>query len=114
MATPTPWPQAMATVTACKYEFGAGRALAFGAPSDKHFLITFNYWANGELHTGDFTSEKAIPQGTLFPITYNPEAPHEHSQSSAASTISRPTPWRARQERKPHSRASPDGHHVQP
>jgi len=90
MATPTPWPKAMATVTACKYEFGAGRALAFGAPSDKHFLITFNYWANGELHTGDFTSEKAIPQGTLFPITYNPEAPHEHSQSSAASITRSP------------------------
>jgi hypothetical protein len=80
----------MATVTACKYEFGAGRALAFGVPSDKHFLITFNYWANDELHTGDFHSEKAIPQGTLFPITYNPEAPHEHSQSSPASITRSP------------------------
>ena len=90
MATPTPWPQAMATVTACKYEFGAGRALAFGAPSDKHFLITFNYWANGELHTSEFMSEKAIPQGTLFPIRYNPEAPHLHSHSTAPSTSRTP------------------------
>jgi len=81
-ADPT-WPEAMATVIACKYEFGAGRALAFGAPSSKHFRISFNYWANGELHTGEFLSEKAVPQATLFPITYNPEAPHLHSKSEA-------------------------------
>lgn len=93
MATPntTPtWPEAMATVTACKYEFGAGRALAFGAPSSKHFRISFNYWANGELHTGDFMSETAIPQGHLFPITYNPEAPHLHSKSSSTSVTRSP------------------------
>ena len=80
----------MATVTACKYEFGAGRALAFGVPSDKHFRISFNYWANDELHTGEFYSKTAIPQGHLFPITYNPEAPHEHSHSSATPTTRNP------------------------
>ena len=85
----------MATVTACNYEFGAGRALAFGIPTTKHFRITFNYWAPSpegtpELHSSEFMSEKAIPQGTLFPITYNPEAPHEHSQSSAASLTRSP------------------------
>ena len=80
----------MATVTACKYDAGAGRAMAFGLPTTRHFQITYTYWANGELHTGDFHSEKAIPQGTLFPITYNPEAPHEHSQSSAASLTRSP------------------------
>ena len=90
MTGPT-WPEAMATVTACKYEFGAGRALAFGIPTTKHFRITFNYWANNpegtpELHTSEFTSEKAIPQGTLFPITYDPEAPHLHSHSTTPST----------------------------
>jgi hypothetical protein len=78
----------MATVTACKYEFGAGRALAFGVPTDKHFRITFNYWApnsegTGELHTGEFTSEKPVPQGTLFPIRYNPEAPLETTHTTA-------------------------------
>ncbi len=83
------WPEAMATVTACKYEFGAGRALAFGLPSARHFRITFNYWAPNpdnidELHTGELTSEKAIHVGTIFPIRYNPHAPHEirtHSQT---------------------------------
>jgi len=96
MATPnleSTWPEAMATVTACKYEFGAGRALAFGLPSSKHFRITFNYWAPNaegtpELHTGEFMSEAAIPQGHLFPVTYNPEAPHQHSHSSSETTRS--------------------------
>ncbi|HTD96311.1 MAG TPA: hypothetical protein VK627_05260 [Edaphobacter sp.] len=82
---PTPtaaWPQAIATVTACEYDFAAGRALAFGIPTSKHFRISFNYWANDELHTGQFSSATAIPQGHLFPITYNPAAPHEHSKTS--------------------------------
>jgi hypothetical protein len=78
----------MATVTACKYEFGAGRALAFGAPTTKHFRITFNYWApdpagTPQLHTADFASPTAIPQGTLFPIRYNPDAPHENTHSAS-------------------------------
>jgi hypothetical protein len=76
--------EAMATVTACKYEFGAGQALAFGIPLRKHFRISFNYWVNEELHTGEFMSSTAVPQGTLFPITYNPDAPHEHSHPQAA------------------------------
>jgi hypothetical protein len=77
----TPWPEAIATVTACTYDAGAGQALAFGIPLNKHFLISFNYWANGELHTGEYRSPTAVPQGTLFPITYDPTAPHQHSHS---------------------------------
>jgi len=81
----------MATVTACHYDFGAGRALAFGLPTTKHFRITFNYWAPNsegqeELHTGEFASAKAIPQGTLFPIRYNPEAAHENTHSAPMTT----------------------------
>jgi hypothetical protein len=77
----------MATVTACKYDAGAGRAMAFGLPTSKHFRISFNYWAPNaegtpELHTGEFSSENAIPQNTLFPIHYDPTSPHQHSQSS--------------------------------
>ena len=88
------WPEAMATVTACKYESGAGRALAFGLPTTRHFRITFNYWAQNaqgteELHTGELTSAKAMPQGTLFPIHYNPETPHETTHSAAAPTATR-------------------------
>jgi hypothetical protein len=79
--TAAPWPEALATVTACTYDAGAGQALAFGIPLDKHFLISFNYWANNELHTGEYSSATAVPQGTLFPITYDPANPHEHSRS---------------------------------
>jgi hypothetical protein len=80
------WPEALATVTACKYDAGAGRALAFGIPTTKHFRISYNYFADEVLHTGEFTSAKPIPQGTLFPIHYNPDAPHQnsHDASSAA------------------------------
>ena len=73
----------MATVTACSYDAGVGRALAFGLPTSRHFVITFNYFVAGDLHTGQFSSRKAIPQGALFPIAYNPDAPHENEKSSA-------------------------------
>jgi hypothetical protein len=83
-----PWPEALATVTACKYNFGAGRALAFGIPTSKHFRISYNYFADDELHTGEFTSAKAIAQGHLFPIRYNPDAPHQNSHDATSSTPS--------------------------
>jgi len=79
------WPEALATVTACKYDFGAGRALAFGIPSSKHFRISYNYFVNDEIHTGEFTSAKPIPQNTLFPIRYNPDAPHQNSHEASSS-----------------------------
>lgn len=90
----SPWPEAMATVTACRYRVATGRALAFGLPSMRSFHITFNYWAPNannidELHTGELTSEKAMHVGTLFPIRYNPDAPHETTHSSAAPTLNR-------------------------
>ena len=72
------WPEALATVLTCTYSARAGRAIAFGLPSSRHFHITYNYFAEGELHTGDFFSEKAIPQGSLFPIRYHPDEPHRN------------------------------------
>jgi hypothetical protein len=80
----------MATVTACHYEAGAGRAMAFGLPTSKHFRISFNYNANGEIHQGEFYSAKAIPQNTLFPIRYNPEAAHENTHSASSSATRSP------------------------
>lgn len=82
--TPLPeaWPEALATVTACKYDIGAGRALAFGVPTSKHFRISYNYFADDQIHTGEFNSAKAIPQGTLFPIRYDPDAPHQNSHNT--------------------------------
>jgi hypothetical protein len=84
----------MATVTACKYESGAGRALAFGLPTTRHFRITYNYWAPNaenidELHTAELTSEKAMHVGTLFPIRYNPDAAHETTHSTTAPELTR-------------------------
>ena len=76
------WPEALATVTACKYDFGAGRALAFGIPTTKHFRISYNYFVDDEIHTGEFVSDKPIPQNTLFPIRYNPDAPHQNSHDA--------------------------------
>jgi hypothetical protein len=89
------WPEALATVLSCKYDFGAGRALV-GIPTSKHFRITYNYNAPGpsgvdELHTGEFSSEKAMPQGTLFPIRYNPDAPHDHTHPNAPAPAPRST-----------------------
>jgi hypothetical protein len=82
------WPEALATVTECKYDFGAGRALAFGIPLSKHFRISYNYFANGELHNGQFSSAKAIPQGNLFPIRYNPDEPHLHAHDASTPPTS--------------------------
>ena len=80
------WPEAMATVLSCHYETRAGRALAFGLPSSQHFHITYNYWAAGELREADFYAGKAMPQGTLFPIRYDPEMPlrNHHGLSGPA------------------------------
>ena len=50
----------MATVTACKYESGAGRALAFGLPTTRHFRITFNYWAPNPDATGVLAKYAAL------------------------------------------------------
>ena len=71
----------MATVTSCTYQLGASRALAFGLPVSRHFLITFNYFVDGSLYTGQFSSSMAIPQSSLFPLAYNPAAPHENDRS---------------------------------
>ncbi len=80
------WPEAMATVLSCHYEMRAGRALAFGIPSGRHFHITYNYWAGGDLQVADCYAVKAMPQGSLFPVRYDPETPlrhhHEHSGAS--------------------------------
>jgi hypothetical protein len=91
--TPEAWPEALATVLTCKYDFGAGRALV-GIPTTKHFRITYNYWApdadgNDELHTGEFVSDHYLAQNTLFPIRYNPDAPRDHLHAYSSVTVQR-------------------------
>jgi hypothetical protein len=84
----------MATVLECHYDVRAGRAMAFGLPSGKNFRIRYNYNANGSLHTGEFYSATAIPQNTLFPIRYDPAAPHDHTHENSVATTP-PNPRRA-------------------
>jgi hypothetical protein len=78
-----PWLETHATVTACEYAFAAGRALAFGIPTSKHFRITFTYYAHGQTYTDQFTSPTYLEQGATFTITYNPLAPQQNSKSAA-------------------------------
>lgn len=83
------WPEVLATVTECKYDVGAGRALAFGIPTRRHFVIHYNYFANGEFHTGELRSATPIPQGHLFPIRYDPDAPHDHKNALSTKLSNR-------------------------
>ena len=73
------WPEAMATVLSCVYDVGAGRAMAFGLPTGKRFRIRYNFWAGDALHTGELRAAKPMPQGSLFPIRYDPDAPGEQN-----------------------------------
>ncbi|GGG82914.1 hypothetical protein [Edaphobacter dinghuensis] len=77
-----PWLETQARVTSCKYDFGEGRALAFGIPTSKHFLITFSYYAHGKTYTGEFTSRTYLEQGKTFNITYNPLAPQQNNRAA--------------------------------
>ena len=82
------WPEAMAEVTECHYDVRAGRAIAFGLTSNKHFRIAYTYRVGEELHTGECFSEVARPQGTLFPIRYDPDLPHlSHTGGGASQRV---------------------------
>ncbi len=86
---PLDWPEAIATVLECRYDMRAGRALAFGVPSGEHFRIRYNYFADGQTHEGQLFSAQAMPQNTLFPIRYNPAAPHDHTRATGSPATSR-------------------------
>ncbi len=79
----------MAEVTECRYDARAGRAIAFGLTTKKHFRIAYNYRVGDELHTGQCYAEKAMPQGTLFPIRYNPDLPHLHDTQQGGGQVRR-------------------------
>lgn len=78
-----PWLETTAEVIACKYEVGAGQALAFGVPRSKHFLITFTYYAHGKTFTDEFTSRTYLGQGRTFILSYNPLNPQQNTKSSS-------------------------------
>lgn len=90
------WPETLATVLSCTYTPRVGRAIAFGIPSGKHFHITYNYWANGDLHTASLYAAKPIPQGSLFPIRYNPDEPRTTHHTEADTSPAAPHDGTAR------------------
>lgn len=81
----TGWPEAMAEVTECRYDVRAGYSMAFGLTSKKHFHITYNYRVGDDLHFGECYSEKALPQGSLFPVHYDPDLPHVNRAPSSGT-----------------------------
>lgn len=83
------WPEAIATVLSCTYDARAGRAMAFGLTSKKHFRITYNYWVGDEVHTGELFAAEAMPQGTLFPLRYDPDLPRIHRSTDGAAPANR-------------------------
>ena len=78
----------MAEVTECRYDVRAGRVLAFGLTSNRHFRIAYNYRVGDELHKGECFSEIARLKGSLFPIHYDPDTP----SSSHSTGVPRPFP----------------------
>jgi hypothetical protein len=65
--------------------------LTLGIPTDSGpFLISFTYYAHGKLYSDQFTSPTYLEQGAIFPIFYNPLAPHQNSKSASSPTSKTP------------------------
>jgi hypothetical protein len=80
--TGTPaWIATEATVTTCRYQSPGLSTLAFGFQTTQKFRITFDYYAHGQLYSGEFQSPIAIPQNERIPITYNPLDPQQNSRA---------------------------------
>jgi hypothetical protein len=80
-----PWVATTASVTTCRFQFAGLGNLAFGFSTQKRFRITFDYYAHGQLYSGEFQSDVAIPQNETIPITYNPLEPRQNSRDAASS-----------------------------
>jgi hypothetical protein len=90
--TGTPaWIATEATVTTCRYQSPGLSTLAFGFQTTQKFRITFDYYAHGQLYSGEFQSPVAIPQNERIPITYNPLDPQQNSRALIPNpTVTRP------------------------
>jgi hypothetical protein len=75
------WIATEATVTTCRYQSPGLSTLAFGFQTTQKFRITFDYYAHGQLYSGEFQSPIAIPQNERIPITYNPLDPQQNSRA---------------------------------
>ena len=79
------WIATEATVTTCRYQSPGLSILAFGFQTGEKFRITFDYYAHGQLHSGEFQSPTAIPQNQHIPITYNPLHPEQNSRTHGSA-----------------------------
>jgi hypothetical protein len=84
------WITTEAIVTTCRYQSPGLSILAFGFQTGEKFLITFDYYAHGQLYSGEFQSPTAIPQNEHIPIAYNPLAPQRNTRSASSSTTRTP------------------------
>ena len=73
-----------ATVTSCRYRSRGLGTLAFGFQVGERFQISFEYYAHGQLYSGEFGSPRAIPQNERIPIAYNTQNPFENSRALIA------------------------------
>ena len=85
------WIATEATVTTCRYQSPGLSTLAFGFQTGEKFSITFDYYAHGQLYSGEFQSPVAIPQNERIPITYNPLHPEQNSRSQNPTTSTKST-----------------------
>jgi hypothetical protein len=79
-AVTVPWIETQATVTTCRFQFAGLGNLAWGFSTRERFRITFDYYAQSRLYSGEFQSPVAVPQNETIPISYNPLNPQENSR----------------------------------
>ena len=85
-----PWISTTATITACRYQSRGLSTLAFGFQTGEKFAISFEYYAHGQLYSGEFQSPIAIPQSETIPLTYNPLNPSENSRAPTGTGLNKP------------------------
>ena len=73
------WIETSATITTCRYKFARLNTLTLGFPTTRRFHLTFDYYAHGQLYSGEFQADHAIAQNESIPIRYNPFRPEQNS-----------------------------------
>ena len=85
------WIAVEATVVSCRYQARALSALAFGFRVGEKFRIGFEYYAHGQLYSGEFDSPYAIPQNERLWIRYDPLHPERNTRDEWTGSAPAPT-----------------------
>ncbi len=80
------WIETTATVVSCKFQFARMNTMSLGLQRDERFRIAFDYYAHGQLYSGEFQSPVAMAQNKRIPIRYNPQLPGENSYSDRSGS----------------------------